>query len=64
MTVLVTAAVVVLALILIGAAGFIVYKKKQGEREKNVSAYRRSDEKVNTVSTKQTEYKQILSLSE
>ncbi|XP_030268581.1 class I histocompatibility antigen, F10 alpha chain-like [Sparus aurata] len=34
MTVLVTAAVVVLALILIGAAGFIVYKKKKGEREK------------------------------
>uniref|UniRef100_A0A671XIF3 Ig-like domain-containing protein n=1 Tax=Sparus aurata TaxID=8175 RepID=A0A671XIF3_SPAAU len=34
MTVLVTAAVVVLALILIGAAGFIVYKKKRGEREK------------------------------
>ena len=33
MTVLVTAAVVVLALILIGAAGFIVYKKKKGERE-------------------------------
>ncbi|XP_030266290.1 major histocompatibility complex class I-related gene protein-like [Sparus aurata] len=31
MTVLVTAAVVVLALILIGAAGFIVYKKKKGE---------------------------------
>uniref|UniRef100_A0A671TJL0 Ig-like domain-containing protein n=1 Tax=Sparus aurata TaxID=8175 RepID=A0A671TJL0_SPAAU len=34
MSVLVTAAVVVLALILIGAAGFIVYKKKKGEREK------------------------------
>ncbi|XP_073319799.1 major histocompatibility complex class I-related gene protein-like [Pagrus major] len=32
MTVPVTAAVVVLALILIGAAGFIVYKKKKGER--------------------------------
>ena len=34
MTVLVTAAVVVLALILISAAGFIVYKKMKGEREK------------------------------
>ncbi|XP_030268622.1 major histocompatibility complex class I-related gene protein-like [Sparus aurata] len=32
MSVLVTAAVVVLALILIGAAGFIIYKKKKGER--------------------------------
>ena len=33
LTVPVTAAVVVLALILIGAAGFIVYKKKKGEKE-------------------------------
>ena len=33
MTVLVTAAVVVFAVILIGAAGFIVYKKMKGEKE-------------------------------
>uniref|UniRef100_A0A671XC26 Ig-like domain-containing protein n=1 Tax=Sparus aurata TaxID=8175 RepID=A0A671XC26_SPAAU len=32
---------VVLALILIGAAGFIIYKKKKGEREKDFSTNRR-----------------------
>ena len=32
-TIPITAAVLVLALILIGAAGFIVYKKKKGKRE-------------------------------
>ena len=58
MTIMVTAPVVVLALILIGAAGFIVYKKKKGEREKwmiSVQINERSDEKVNTVSTKHTQ---------
>ena len=52
MTVPVTAAVVVLALTLIGAAGYFVYRKKKGERE-NGKYYSTLSFHRNTISTEQ-----------